>query len=517
MKTIYKIASVFFIAASIISCESYFDVNTDPNNPLVSTTTPDIILPGAMTTTGTTLVSQMNRLGNLMTGNWGGNVINFSGPFDSEFRYDVTSSFYDGVWNNLMARTANYTNIINYSSTDVNYNNHKAVSYIMRAFYTQYLVDLYGDQPYSERHLGTAGLNPSYDNAQDIYRALVTDLNMAISMINDPANADALALGASNVMQLNGTLGNMSMNDWKAFANTVKLRVLLRQSEMTDAATQAHITSELNGLSTADFLSDNLTLNPGYSNDSGNGRQNPFYATFGFETNGSFANTNNTLVAPTTYAVELLDGTLNGVNDPRLTRLWTNDGNPNAFQGIAQGDLLGNLPLGGSTILSRLGAGLGVDVPSDAGATQAAYIMTAAESYFLQAEAIERGYITGSAQGSFDNGVNASMALLGATDGGYLVAANATNGIGYTASGNKIEAIIYQKYVALTNINGIEGWIEYSRTGFPSNLPLSLTATTATRPVKLLYPVSELSGNSANVPSQSTSDAFTSKIFWDVN
>lgn len=513
MKKIYKIASVFLIAASLTSCENYFDVNTDPNNPLVENTNPDIVLPGAMTTTGATLTSRMNRLGNLMVGNWGGNVLNFSGPFDAEFRYDLTSNFYNDVWDNLMVRTVNYTNIINYTGDGQNYSNHKAVAHIMRAFYFQYLVDMYGDIPYFGKHMATEGLNPTYDDAQTVYRDLVSELNAAIALIdaNNVAGSNVVSLGASDVM-----MGG-DMDKWRRFANTVKLRVLLRQSNMTDAATMQHISDELNGMDSSDFVSTNVTLNPGYSNDSSNGRQNPFYATYGFETNGSFANTSNTVVAPTIYAIELLSGTNNGVPDNRLGRLWTNEGNPNAYQGLEQGQLLAGLPLGGDTVLSRLGAGLGVDTPNDAGASQDAYIMTAAEALFLQAEAVERGYITGNSQSLFEAGVQASFSLLGAGDAsGYLTAAAGVNGLGW--AGDKLEAIASQKFTALMSINGAEAWIEYSRTGFPSNLPISLTETSGgLRPVRLLYPNSELSGNSANVPTQVTSDGFTSKIFWDVN
>jgi len=512
MKKIYKIASVFLIAASLTSCENYFDVNTDPNNPLVESTNPDIVLPGVMTLTGAQLASPMNRLGNLMVGNWGGNVLNFSGPFNDELKYNVTSTFYSGIWDNLMVRTSNYTNIINYTGDANDYSNHKAIAHIMRAFYSQYLVDLYGNIPYSQRHLNTEGLNPSYDNAADIYRDLVAELNIAIALIDTAStNADVVDVSSSDVMMAG------DMDKWKRFANTIKLRVLLRQSNMTDGDTQTHITSELNGMTTADFVSTNVTLNPGYSNDSSNGRQNPFYQAFGFETNGSFANTNNSVVAPTIYAIELLSGTNNGVADGRLGRLWTNEGNPNPYQGLFQGQLLSELPLAGDTVLSRLGAGLGVDVASDASASMDAYIMTAAEALFLQAEAVERGYILGDSQTLFNQGVQASFNLLGAGDAtGYLGLASAVDGLGW--SGNKLESIAQQKFTALMSINGAEAWIEYSRTGFPTDLAISTINNSGdVRPVRLLYPISELSGNSANVPSQTNSDAFTSKIFWDVN
>ena len=73
-----------------------------------------------------------------------------------------------------------------------------------------------------------------------------------------------------------------------------------------------------------------------------------------------------------------------------------------------------------------------------------------------------------------------------------------------------------QKWIALCGFNAIESFIDYNRTGFP-DVPLSVIAEKPARPVRLLYPASEFSTNSGNVPSQATSDAFSDKIFWDVN
>ena len=73
-----------------------------------------------------------------------------------------------------------------------------------------------------------------------------------------------------------------------------------------------------------------------------------------------------------------------------------------------------------------------------------------------------------------------------------------------------------QKWIANMGINGIESWIERTRTGFP-DLPLAITATGPSLPNRLLYPASEYSTNSANVPEQNTGDAFSTKIFWDAN
>jgi hypothetical protein len=125
--------------------------------------------------------------------------------------------------------------------------------------------------------------------------------------------------------------------------------------------------------------------------------------------------------------------------------------------------------------------------------------------------------MAGNAQALFHSGITASFDLLGAGDpSAYIGATENTNLVGWTGSANKIEAIMTQKWIALCGINAIESFIDYNRTGFPA-VPLSLIAEHSQLPYRMLYPASEYSTNSANVPNQPSSEAFSSKIFWDVN
>ena len=142
--------------------------------------------------------------------------------------------------------------------------------------------------------------------------------------------------------------------------------------------------------------------------------------------------------------------------------------------------------------------------------------MLLAESLLLQAEAAERGYITGDPQALYDAAIAASMNTLGATDGGYTTSVNLINGKGYAASTDKIQAIMYQKSICLNGINGAEIWIEYTRTGYINNIPMPMgsSSPTGAKPMRLMYPTSELASNSANVPAQTINDSFTTAPFW---
>lgn len=504
MKYINKIMCLALVFATLVSCEDYLDVNKDPNNPVLTDITPDLMLAGAQTTTGAVFGVRMNRLGSTLAGAWGGNVLQFADPFGAEFRFDVTSTFYDDIWDDLYRRTSNYTNIVNYSGG--NYTDHQAIAKILRAFYFQYLVDMYGgDIPYFDKHQYTELLQVTYDDDAVIYADLLEEINEAITMI-DNSNGAVVVGNEDTIYQ-----GNMSM--WKKFANTLKLRLIVRQS---NTISQADASAALAGLTSGDFigLNEDAAMNPGYAAETD--RQNPFYETFGYSAAGA---TNNTFVAASEFAVQMVDGTLSGTgnNDGRISRMFRQNG-AGQYVGIEQGQILGNLtPAQAGNGFSLLGAGYGVDANTTANATKDLNILTAAESFFLQSEAVTRGYMTGDGLSLFNNGIQASFDLLGAANAAaYQGDIAGVNAFGYVGSTDElIEAIIKQKWIALYSINGAESWIEMTRTGYP-NAPLPLNQSSTVRSVKLLYPLSELQGNSANVPTvQTSADTFVNTVFWN--
>lgn len=114
------------------------------------------------------------------------------------------------------------------------------------------------------------------------------------------------------------------------------------------------------------------------------------------------------------------------------------------------------------------------------------------------------------AQTSFNQGITESFTTFGSTaaaSAAYLNAIAAKPGMGWAASANKIQAIQYQKWVALTNINPTETYISYTKTGFPQ-LPMPQGAYYTSRPKRLMYPQSEYISNTANVPNPSIDDMY---------
>lgn len=498
MKNIFKLSFIALIVFAFQSCDNYLDVNTSPNTAQLTDTSPDIVLPAAQTLTYNQFTNRMNRLGNIFTGHWGGNVVSVGDPFGAEFRFNMSSTFYNDIWDVLYRRTSNYTNIINYTDgSGKDWSNYKAISYILRSFYHQYITDLYGNAPYTEMHMRSDNLTPEYDSDVFIYKALINDIDTALALIAN-ATVDAEDPGSRDAIY-NGT-----MTEWVKFANTLKLRMALRgRSNASEATYFSNIITAMNTAGDA-FIDANATIDPGYADDSD--KQNPFYAAYGFAPGGGAQTGLRNTVVATKHVIEFMDGTTNGVVDSRLQRLFDPaTGGAFAYFGIEQNQLFADVPT--NQKLNLLGPGL---IQSS---TQVGQVFTLAESKFLQAEAQEAGLLSGTAKNSFEEGIAASFNMLGAAIGTYLTDINTVSGLGWDASANKLEAIMTQKWAALGGTNGIELWIENTRTGFPVT-PLPFGSSDADQPTRLLYPQSEVTGNATNSPIQGRSDAFNSAPFW---
>ena len=520
---IYKSLFLGFVLF-FASCESYLDVNDTPNSALYENIDPTLTLSAAMTQTFRTISGDTrnverssaggestNAFGNIMMNSWAGNVNTFTGVFPNEYSSNITSTFYDNIWDYGYTNIANFQKIIDYKSAD--YDNHKAISKLMKSFYMQTIVDLYGDCPYSQAFKGNDNLAPSYDDDKAIYRGLLTEVNEAIALIAATTPADKTVTAEDPVMG-----GNMSR--WLQFANTLKLRLIVRQSLLTDADSVAYVTAQaaiLGALPPSAFLQADVTINPGY-NKSNVDKQNPFYARYGYDITGA-ETASRALITPSQHVATVL----NSSSDPRRLRLFTTtvvSGFPTVI-GIPQGANSGGTT---PTNPGRIGAAI-IPIPvaldSAPGSAQNGFLMTLSEVNFLLAEAALRfpAFAAYNSQTYFNAGITASFVRLGvpsATTAAttYIALTDSTAGLGWTGSTNKYQAIMTQKWIALMNVNAGESWIDYVRTGFPVT-PVAL-GNTLGKPKRLLYPASETIANTKNVPAQTQASAFASGPFWKI-
>lgn len=496
IKIIKSCVVLLFTTLVTVSCSDYLDVNTNPNDPSIST--PKLTLPFAQRDLAALNARSMTYLGQYMAYNWA-TPSNWSTNADFA-RYNVTSSFFTTVFETSYGTIfKNLTYIQNYEdgSGAVDYSAYKSIASILKGYQYQYLVDLYGDVPYTEANQRSANITPKYDDAQTIYKAVIADLtSAALTALNLPVNAENP--GTQDI--INGG----DMTEWAKFANTIKLRMLVRLSNTNqDAYIKAQIALiDANG---AGYITSDISANPGYSDNED--KQSPFFGYFRSASTGLQTDRGDYTVA-SDYTINWLTTT----NDLRRNRLYAAAETGGAYKGAPQ---LTILPGTGFTSkdLSKVGPGLLVNV------TQDQPIMIMPEALLLQAEAISRGYIAGgdaAAKAKYEEAIRTSFASLKVPNA--AVAAEAyysqdISNVSWTASPNKIQAIITQKWVALNGTSSIELWIEKTRTGFPANLPIPAEGG-GTRPVRLLYPGSEISRNAKNVPPQTAQSAFTDNPFW---
>ncbi|RYF26815.1 MAG: SusD/RagB family nutrient-binding outer membrane lipoprotein [Flavobacteriales bacterium] len=545
MKKIFNLILLGMIVIGTSSCKKYLDINTNPNTSTVGPV--DLVLPQAITATAALSNTYSNSLGNIAGAT--ANIFGVGG-YGAYLNYNYVTADFNGLWTTGYDVANDYNYVISQTEASSSLVYSTSMARIGKAFVMSKLVDQFNDIPYSEAFQGQANLAPKYDDALTIYKDLVAQLNTAITAITTGQAANVATPGSVVVPNVNADpLFRNDMNAWKRFANTLKLRLLIKIATSNKDA--AFATAQFASFdNTIGIITDDAVVNPGYIKDPG--RQNPTYDSWGYSVAGVRANAQR---IPTNWILAFYNG--NKLNDTkRGSVIFRNFPTPAVNQLGNENTTSSQVPPTGvhpatGQSLSSSSWFTGTVAGGDAlgfikGATQGQPIMLLAEARFLQAEAYQRGYLTGTASTSFDEGIKASIRYLyksagGVVDGSVdtdaeltaeLTAYKAANASATAAPlvnltpGREIEAIITQKYIALLYITSDEAFNEYRRTAFPTTVNNSLVATASfasrlsnsTRtdrlPARLPYPSSEFTTNAGNIPSV---NIFTSLIFWDLD
>lgn len=519
----YKFLSLIALLLMVVAgCKDYLDINTNPNAPTV--TVPGLVLSGALKATADNLAIDNNDY----AAYWGG-MMSASGTYspsgDVRRLFNINSSSFrvQQMWQDYYLNASNY-NFVDQNSTaqGAKYGYYAAIAKIMKAYCFQVLVDNYGDIPYSQALTGFKYLSPTYDGASGIYEKLSTQLDTAVTIIQA-----GMADGTWSVPPATVDImfhGDMSM--WVKLANTMNLRLLLHQSEI-GGAKDTFIAGEITKINNnaGGFLSvfpnpdpvaapdENALINPGYQKATG--LQNPFWETNGLGVGNDIGGRDYNRCSD--YAVT----TLAGLNDPRSDRYFRNVGD---LPGVSNGTNYFGIPFGQDpdlpyTTQNTSGFGLGVmGSPADP-----IVFLSAAESSFLQAEAVHRGWITGDEKALYEAGILGSFKLSGAGDPTSYIAQGS---VAFPAPGtaDALKAIIVQKWIAMYVTDAMEAWTDVRRLGLPDDLPQSKNTSkiNPTPPIRLFYPQTEYSNNAGAVKAQETKEGlsgnyqFSKPVFWDV-
>lgn len=480
-KIILSTLSILFI---FISCDTSLDINRDPDS--ISDAPMSSQLPSGMLGLVAAEGSYYALVGGFWSQYW------TQSPGSNQYKdidgYVIGSGDLFGAWVAMYDALGDIRNVKRKALAEQNWN-YYLMSTVLEVQGSQLLTDFYGDIPYSQAN-DKAFLDPKYDKSQSIYDQMVIDLDNALT--KDLSTSKGSIPAADDLI----FAGNMSK--WKSFANTLKLKIYMRQTNSSRAAIAS---TGINALITSGVSFLNVDAGLAQFTDSPN-LSNPLY-----ESDRRQLNTGTNLKMSRT-----MESFFNVNIDTRKAKYY----GTGLF--VYQGDFEQNLPQNTfATVIVN--------------PTTPAFLMSKEESLFLQAEAQARYGTAAAAKTFYDSAVSTNFTRYTLTSATYTSAGGVYEfPLGGTLN-DQIKAIITQKWVAGFPGNGFEAFFDTNRTGFPKKslvvqsnaayvpgeLAYSVNGVTSAGkfPRRIVYPQEESTTNS-NAPSVGTY-IITTPIWWDQN
>lgn len=402
-----------------------------------------------------------------------------------------------------------------------------ALANIMWVYNFARLTDVVGPIPYFDALKEDGNTSVKYDAMKDIYADFFLRLNTSISLLKAKDPTTIVFNGKDN-------LYSGSLNRWVKFANTLKLRLALRISKV-DPATAKKWAEEAVQSGVIDANTDNAAIVRSAINMDSNG-----LAHISTWSGSSMSSTMKSYLA--------------GYEDPRLgiyfQKNFANGKYASRRNGMPASDIntmVGNVSVNANTQQAIAGPywvtySTSGSLTANTAARQ--HILSAAESYFLRAEAALNGWnVGGTAQDFYETGIRKSLEQWGQTNSNTVDAyINSTNlpqapqdfynspAVSTTpikwanAIALQRKQIGTQKWLAIYP-DGWEAWAEFRRTGYPDMYPI-INSENPDVPVgtfikRLTYPQTEytsnLEGLNVGIKLLGGKDNAATKLWWDID
>ncbi|KAA6323911.1 hypothetical protein EZS27_026703, partial [termite gut metagenome] len=338
-----------------------------------------------------------------------------------------------------------------------------AVAKVWRVFVAANGADYFGPIPFAK--YTEVEDNPPYRSIENIYTECFNELDEAVALFDRNSPNTIFIDAASDIIY-----GNDAAK-WRKFANSLRLRLALRLSEVAPSTTSEQVAKAL-ASGVMESAADNAYLPP--KADGGWGQDynytmfqitwgGPLNMTSSFEklvsgiggvdwpagiVNQRSALSGGTPVAVSTHPAKV---------DPRAPKMFDPAYEGGKWAGIPYG-----LPSGSNTGEYRtvLWTELGILVKNGAPYKSRPYdVFLYEEVCFLKAEASLRGFASGDAKTEYDKGVRASFATWGVSDKAEAYLSSTAKNLAGTsakfdddisgAGNTQLEKIITQKYLGL--------------------------------------------------------------------
>lgn len=434
---------ITFLTLSLLwGCsDNWLDTNHDPNN-LGELPNSDALIP----------IAQVNIANNIMGwdmgfagGYWAQYMAQNYNASQFKFLEEYSETEFSTAYTELMAGALNDLKKIKSIATE----GEDAGSYLLAealSVYTwQLITDTWGDAPYFEALSGDEQvLSPAFDKGDVIYADLLQRIDSLLmgdyseAIIND--EKDFIFAG--------------DVDNWIRFANTLKLKLMLRLSE-TDQYDNNDVLAFVNS---ADFLEESAQIDGSIFEDK-DGKRHPMAE---FDAGGANYLSTNVIASKT-----LLDY-LRINNDPRLNSIY--DAPEDGHEGAFQGDFDSNEDSDGDGTddededYSTMSFAYNMNIP----------LISLWETEFFLAEVHARAGHHDMAKTHYENGVNASFEAHGLANtitqpGKYAQWQDGT-------VEEEIHQIAMQKWVAHAKYQHWEAFLERNRTKYPSVNEIDIAA-----------------------------------------
>ncbi len=518
MKTRIKIFMTFLFAVLFVTActDKFEELNSDPNVPGVSQAAPDMLLTNAIES----MTDRVHEifLGHEMGSCWAQHMA--KAQYTDEDRYIPRVSVINNSWTSLYAASGQDIASIYQVGMERENDNYMGVALVLKVYVTSVLTDLFGDIPYQEAWNATSEesiVSPKYDTQESIYRDIIAKLDEANSLLSEDG-----AEIAGDILFENDILA------WKKFANSLRIRLLMRMSDRDAALATTEISKIIADPDTYPIFEGN--------------EDNAALMYLGSAPNNNPINENRKTRDDHRVSANLIDLLYTNKSPDYRVSLYANTltahtddyvGMPNGLTSAEAAGYLGN----GLSNTCKLGSFY-------TAASAPGMLMSYPELQLFLAEAAHKGFIPGgeaAAEAYYVEGVEASYyqneeALTAVLDDIWYdtfvswgwdesdIMAYALEdfwGYGGWAYDPAIamEQIATQKYVA-TFDQGLQSWFEWRRTGFPVLTPAASGANGGKIPVRVYYPSDEASRNPSNLQeavSRQGADDLNTKVWWDVN
>ena len=417
-KKSYILAMVVAASVGLTSCDSYLDINQDPN--AITEVQSDFLFPTPEMNLAATMGVAFNVYGGYCAevygqGLGGSNYRDYS-------RFFVNSVNTQASWTQLYSRVLKNLQVVIDQSE--NAPGDKFAATVLRAYTLQTLVDAYGECPYTEA-VGDIS-QPKYDEGQDIYAGIIKEIDDAMAGLSGSETVCKNFLFSSGAAATTGTTA-----PWIKFANSLKLRLLMRERKAVD------VSSQLAALVAADnFITADVAYDKCWSNAAGS--YSPLFQ--------EYQTISSDMVPGIAFTA-----TVTNLSDPRYTFNYV-DGD-NGFLGAMSGSNLSTFNVTGDNYMAKINYRYNIPV----------FLMTVAEVQFFLAEyyaAVANNQTK--AQAAYEAAIAASFATCGVNGAAAYTGRN-------PLGDNALKTIGEQKWIALAHtMQGFEAWCELRRMNYPA-------------------------------------------------